>query len=159
MIDVDQFLNAPVKGAMDTKFTPVPEDDYVAMIPQGGIGALREVEVDGDKKLVVDLNWQITDEEKLPKVKQITGMKSPRVKQSVFLDVIVDSKGEVKGLDGGKGKNIDLGRLREALKQNDPSKDWTFRHLEGAIARIKVAHRQVGDATYSQVAKNGVTAL
>ena len=41
----------------------------------------------------------------------------------------------------GKGQNVGLGRLRESLNLNDPTKAFAFRQLEGQMAKIKVDHQ------------------
>jgi hypothetical protein len=43
-------------------------------------------------------------------------------------------------MERGTGKNIQLGRVRAALGQNDENKPWKFSMLVGAAAKIKVEH-------------------
>ena len=52
----------------------------------------------------------------------------------------------------GKGKNVALGRLREALGQNTPGKPWSFGMLVGQVAKVAVKHRitDAGD-TFAEV--------
>lgn len=160
MIDPDKFLNQKIDKPSETSFIPVPVDDYLCMIPVGGVQPPREiVGKDGNKSVIIDLNWEIVSSDKnYKKVCEHTGMESPFVKQSIFLDVDYDSEGNATGLSEGIGKNIQLGRLREAVGLNKPGKDFSFKHLEGATATVKVEHRVVGEDTYAQVArKNGIT--
>ena len=42
-------------------------------------------------------------------------------------------------LDMGEGKNVGLGRLREAVGQNTPD-PWTFQNLVGALCQVLVEH-------------------
>ena len=86
-------------------------------------------------------------------------MLNPRVKLSLFCDVNVDEAGNVVSLAYGPGKNVGLGRLREALGQNSPTKKWSWKHLEGVAAKIKVEQRITADGTFAQVARDGVVAL
>jgi hypothetical protein len=52
----------------------------------------------------------------------------------------------------GPNKNVSLGRLRDALGQNDPS--WTPQKLLGAGPFIgKVSHTQVKEAIYADVTR------
>jgi len=163
MLDAEQFLNSGIEGASETTFTPVPADDdgYICTIPENGLVGPREFDnKNGGKSVVLDINWEIVDDEKKANVVEVTGMANPRVKQSIFLDVIRGSDDQVTGLAMGKGKNIGLGRLREALGQNDGKKKWSFKHLVGAMARVAVSHRsgQNGEE-YAEVKRDGVTAL
>jgi hypothetical protein len=40
-----------------------------------------------------------------------------------------------------KGKNVSLGKLREAVGQNKPGKPWSPAHLNGAQLDVLVTHR------------------
>lgn len=62
-------------------------------------------------------------------------MAEPSVRQTLWLDTT-----ESGGLDFGKGKNVGLGRLREALGQNAPGKPWAPGMLVGGVAKVKVSH-------------------
>lgn len=160
MIDPDKFLNQKISSPSETNFIPVPVDDYLCMVPINGVMPPRETtNKDGSKSVILDINWEIAESDKsFKKVSAHTGMDKPFIKQSVFLDVEYDNEGNVIGLSEGIGKNIQLGRLREAVGLNKPGKDFSVKHLEGSTAVIKVEHRIVGEDTYAQVArKNGVT--
>jgi hypothetical protein len=50
-----------------------------------------------------------------------------------------------------KGKNIGLGRLREAVNMNDENTPFSFAMLPGQAATISVSHRVNGEETYSEV--------
>ena len=158
MFDPDKFLNQEHNAAFSTKFVPVPETEYVATVPQGGVHEPREMTIDGEKRYVVDIDWEISkDDPGYVKAKEETGMNNPKVRQGLFLDVLTDANGEVTGLADGPGKNVQLGRLRDALSMNDPRKRWSFRHFEGSTARIKVVHAMSKGETYANVAvKDGV---
>jgi hypothetical protein len=41
----------------------------------------------------------------------------------------------------GKGKNVSLGRLREATGLNEKGRPFGFRMLVGQMARVRVKHR------------------
>lgn len=162
MLDPETFLNSEVEGASSTEFVNIPVDEYICMIPEDGLKGPRELtNKDGDKSYVMDILWEIIDEEKKAHVQEVTGMSKPRLKQSLFLDVIANNDGVVVGLAQGPGKNVQLGRLREALNQNDPKKRWSFQHLVGATARVKAEETFGSDGTtYVQAAKkDGVTRL
>src|SRR3990167_2206871 len=159
MIDVSNFANTEA-GAMETKFVAVDAGEYVAMIPQGAVPeAPKKTQVDGEDRYVLDINWEISkDDPKYEAQKKKTGMSNVRVRQSIFLDLV--ERGGKTVLANGPGQNIQLGRLRAAVGQNDPAKKWSPQHLEGVVARIKVENRIYECDTYAQVAKkDGVTKL
>ena len=54
-------------------------------------------------------------------------------------------------LDTSKGKNIGLGRLREAVGQNKPGQAFSFQNLPGLMAKITIKHRLVDDDTFAEV--------
>ena len=156
-IDKEQFLTQPVEGAFSTSFVPVPENEYLAKIPEGGVGEPEDKLGEKGWSCWIDLTWGIVDEEKLAAVVAETGKEKPTIRQRLFLDVLRDADGKVTGLDGGKGKNVGLGQIREAVNQNDPRKRWTFKHLEGQIARIRVIHDTYQGRIMANVAFMGVT--
>lgn len=132
--DPQAFLDQTEKGAIDTSYEPIPEADYQAQIGmeandlnvRTGTGA-------NGTWMALDLNWYIDD----PALEEELGRKPLRVRQSVFLDLT-----ESGSLDMSKGKNRQLGILREAVGQNQEGKAWSPRQLQGAVARITVGHRQ-----------------
>ena len=123
--DPNAFLNTEVSEANATAYVPVPEGEFNASIK------LIKPRVLTDGRAVLDLTWIVDDEE----VKQETGMAEPAVRQTLWLDIT-----ESGGLDFGKGKNVALGRLREALDQNQSGKPWAPGMLVGGVAKIKVTH-------------------
>lgn len=141
MFDTDDFLNQSTEAELSTQFTPVPEGEYNARADKLDIRTPND-------KVILDVTWVIDDDN----VREVTGMDNPTVRQSVFLDMTADG-----GLDTGKGKNVQLGRLREALGQNKPGEPWSFRNIEGSVARVKVSHREYEGNIYADV--KGVAAL
>lgn len=132
----DTFLNTSVTGANSTTFTPVPEGDFTASVKE-----IKPRSTDSGKA-ILDVVWAIDD----ATVTAATGMANPTVRQSVFLDIT-----ESGGLDQSKGKNISLGRVREALGQNAPGQTWQPGMLIGGVAKISVKHRLVNDDIFADV--------
>jgi hypothetical protein len=125
--DPELFMDAEVEGEMETKYTPIPDGDYVAMIDE----KLDLKEVNGQP--VVDLYHIIDD----PELAEKMAMERISVKQSLFLDVADDGS-----LAFGPNKNVKLGKLREALGQNQAGQIWSIKMLAGAgPLRIKVGSR------------------
>ncbi len=137
MFDELTFLNTTTEGENSTEYTPVPEKEYQAVILKIGT---RNGSGDKGDWAVLDVTWQIDD----AIAAEITGIDSPTVRQTIFLNL-----SESGGLDMGRGKNIQLGRLREAVGQNSGA--WTPTMLEGNVATIKVEHRIHDGRTYADV--------
>lgn len=137
--DVNALQNATFTESNSTQMSPVPEGEYIAAIRDADDCKLRSTE---KGFLILDVSWTIDDES----VAAVTGMKTNKVRQSIFLDAT-----EAGGLDFGKGKNVQLGRLREALGQNTAGQPWSFGNLIGSVARVTVKHRMVDDAIYTDI--------
>lgn len=129
--DPDAFLNESVDGAMSTSMEPVPEGEYLAVVSSGDKALqVRQTQKGGT---ILDITWEIQDHELSEKL----GRQVVTVRQSVFLDMTPQNT-----LDRGKGKNVQLGKIRAALGQNDPTKPWNIPMLKGAgPATIKVGQR------------------
>lgn len=149
VFDPDSFLDSEVKGSNATRFEPVPINDegYVAVISSDDNALRARNPKEGVN--VLELMWEI-DQSQYPELEKLN-RKHVRVRQSIFLDINPDGS-----LAGGENQNVQLGRLREALGQNDPRKPWSPRMLLGAgPARIFIKHRhneETGDV-YDEVAK------
>ncbi len=127
MFDAESILNVQVDQPMATQYEPIPEGEYTATI--------RSVEARNTKNgsVVLDVQWAIDD----PALAERLNRQELLVRQSIFLDLTPNG-----ALDLGPNKNVRLGRLREAVGQNQPGQPWNLRMLEGAgPARIGVRHR------------------
>lgn len=129
--DPDSFLNEAVDGALSTAPEPIPEGEFLAVI--GMDDKSIQVRQTAKGSTILDVTWEIQDGDLAEKL----GRQKITVRQSIFLDMTPNNT-----LDRSKGKNVQLGRLRAALGQNDPMKPWTFGSLKGAgPAMIKVTQR------------------
>lgn len=144
--DPETFMQTEIAGSLDTKMIPVPEGQYTARIEKVDARKIKPRD-GGEERLVVDITWEIDDQDS--SVQQVTQREKNTVRQSLFLDLTSEG-----GLDMGKGKNIQLGRLREALDQNG-SGHWSFAMLQGQYAMIfvKQTHDNDKDETYANVVK------
>lgn len=125
MFDPESFLGTQTKESNSTVMIPVPEGEYNAVVVSV---AARQI----NDKVILDVVWKIDSAE----VAAATGREENSVRQSIFLDMTSNG-----GLDFSKGKNVGLGRLREALGQNKDGKPWSPRNMEGQVARVLVTHR------------------
>lgn len=147
MFNAELFLNTTTTAVNDTQLLPVPEGEYTAVSSPVTADSFRSFDIRrgdraGTKGYALDLEWTINDEA----VKAQIG-REPKVRQSIMLDMTADGT----GLDFGKGRNIGLGRLREALGQNKDGQPWSFAMLGSQVARVKVKHRMVEDKVYAEV--------
>jgi len=126
--NAEAFMNTEIEGTLDTTFTPIPEGEYQAVI--------KEVKPDTTPKgsPLLEVIWIIDDEG----VRELTGLDEPTSRQTVWLDV-----NEQGNLLLAKNKNVGLGKLREALGQND-GKPWTPTMMLGQVATVNIKHR-MGD--------------
>lgn len=129
MFDPENFLQTETQETGETSYTPIPEDEYTAVIKD------LKSNVTPNGNAVLNVVWLVDDQA----AKEFTGMDEPTVRQSVWLDI--DANGN---LEFGPNKNIDLNRLRDALGQNDGS-PWKPADMLGQVARIYVKHSAPND--------------
>lgn len=133
MFDPDSFMSGTVEGGNSTEYTPIPEGEYNAVIEKA------EARTTPKGTPLIEVNFKLD----APGVADADGRSA---RYTVWLDVT-----ESGSLDMGKGKNVALGRLREAVKQNGPGA-WNPGMLLGAVARVNIKHRVADDgATYADV--------
>ena len=139
--DPQAFLDSSISGSNDTKVIPVPVGDYMGIIDK--VLPRQWQSKDGSQTgIALDVFWSVED----PNVKAVLGRDSVICKQGIMLDITPQG-----GLDMNKGKNIGLGRLREAVNMNDEATPFSFAMLPGQAATISVSHRINGEETYSEV--------
>jgi hypothetical protein len=124
-INPDTFANLVVTEAMDTVSAQVPAGDRPMYIKAQKLRQQKEY-------WLLDLTCVVTDQESISE----TGKDEPTVRGSIFLDFTPEG-----GLDFGKGKNVQLGKLREACSQNQKGKPWSPGMLVGASVIGHVSHR------------------
>lgn len=137
IFDPSVLLNTEILGANSTEIMPCPVGDYEAILAKSTLAGWKSN--DGTKsggKIVNE--WHIQD----PGVLQELGRDTVNVRQDIMLDTTPTG-----GLEMGKGMNVGLGRLREALGLNDATKPFRFSDLEGRMARVRVSHRPFTDGT------------
>lgn len=123
--DPQEFMNATVDGANDTHYVPIPEGDYTAVVE-----AVTDPSLTDKGNMFMHVLWSIDSE---PLRRQMDREKIT-IRQTLWLDLNKEGR-----LDTGKGKNVPLGRIREATGLNGPG--FKFPSLVGRPARIKVSQR------------------
>lgn len=133
--DPSSLFETTVTEVNDTKIIPIPEGEYLAVIEKADISTWTSR--DGTKSgLRLDVHYLIDDEG----AKAATGREKLTVRQGLMLDLTEDGK----SLDMGKGKNVGLGRLREACDLNQPGQPFAMAMIPGRLVKIKVTQR-IGD--------------
>jgi hypothetical protein len=141
--DPSVFLDTQIAESNSTVSTPVPEGEYTAVID--GEPEIRQWTGKKDPTksgLVLDITWSIDD----AAVREELGRDKVTCRQSIMLDLNANG-----GIDTGKGRNVSLGRLRDAVNLNEPGKPFSFRMLAGQCAKVSVKHRVDGDAVFAEV--------
>lgn len=135
--DADAFMGSTVDAPLDTVVQQVPEGDYRAMIDDfendKAFRTFESTKEPGKEFTVFTPPFVIQDDA----VKAELG----RDKVVVFhKGIFIDIDPNTGGLDTRKGKNTDLGKLREACGQNGPGA-WGPSLLKGAgPVMVKVVH-------------------
>ena len=147
LFDENAFLESSVSSSNDTRIVPIPQGEYHGIIEK--VARRQWQSKDGSQTgIALDVFWSIEDQG----VKEYLGRKEVTCKQGIMLDTTPQGL-----LDMSKGKNIGLGRLREAVGKNEEGQHFSFAMLPGMSAKVAVSHRIVGDEVYSEV--KGVTRL
>jgi len=121
--DPAAFENQIIDQGNETVMTPVPEGEYRGFIKSVRVKAVT-TQARGDVP-VLEVIYQIDDE--TGELAKEMNRDEVTVRQDVWLDVT-----ENGALAFGPNQNVGLGKLREAVSMNDPSRSFTFKQLEGA---------------------------
>ena len=132
IFDPSSFLDMSVDTANSTVSIPVPAGEFVAFVDKVEARPWTSKADPSKSGIALDILWNIDD----AGVKQMLDREKVTVKQGIMLDLT-----ETGGLDMGKGKNVGLGRLREATGLNEQGRPFAFRMLEGKAAKVIVEHR------------------
>jgi hypothetical protein len=129
-INLEALQNASVQAPLPTQITPCPEGEYTGMIEKI---ELRTMDTKNGPRAILGVSWSITDEG----AKQATGRDPLIVRQDCWLDL--NEAGN--DLASDPAANVDLGRVRAAVNQNNEG-PWQMGMLTGAgPAIVKVTHR------------------
>ena len=130
--DPKQFLDMQFNDANSTQRIPIPAQEHVAVIEKVETRAWQGKADPSKSGLALDVTYTIDD----PNVKALLGRDKVTVTQGIMLDITPTG-----GLDFSKGRNVQLGRVREACGLNTPGAPFGFRMLEGKVVKIVVGHR------------------
>lgn len=139
--DAQSFLDATITSANSTRVVPVPIGEYMGIVDK--VSPRQWQSKDGTTSgIALDVIWLVEDSG----VKQLLGRETVTAKQGIMLDLTPQG-----GLDLSDGKNVGLGRLREAVGKNEAGVPFSFSQLPGSAAKISVTHRVSGEDTFAEV--------
>lgn len=120
----DQFLQQTVDGPLATSVEQINPGEYRAMTGEINAKSFTNIKWN-DKQTGEERNGVILSVPFIvqsPEEEARLG-RTPRADMRMFLDLT-----DAGGIDSGTGKNVSLGRLRDALGQNEMT-GWTFASL------------------------------
>lgn len=133
MFDANSFLDAATSEASATFLEPIPESEYPAVI--SGLD-IRSGESGKGPWAMLDIKVELQD----PLLADKLGRK-PTSRMSVFLDQD----------DPSQKKNVQLGRVREALNLNVPGQPFAPNMMIGRACKVAIGHREHNGAIYDEV--------
>jgi hypothetical protein len=131
----DALLDLSTESQLSTREKVLPEGDY-----EGTIKSMKGRVTTSEKGTFnwLDFQIEIDGNQQAPNgqlVSEIVNRPSTQVRYSITLDLT-----EAGTLASEEGRNLSLGRLREAADQNHAG-PWSIRNLVGARLRVSVKHR------------------
>lgn len=145
--DPQAFLDTQTTEVNDTRVNPCPIGEWPAGID--GVDMKSGVSQKTNEPWTrLNVKWKVEGCE----ANRIADRDPMYITQGILLDIT-----ESGGLDMGKGKNIGLGRLRDAVGLNKPGQPFSFRMLVGRSAKIRVDHREYEGNLFDDV--KGAVAL
>ena len=131
MFDPNTFLEQVVAEVGSTEAVPIPAGEYLAFIDKKEVTSWQKKDDPSVSGLKLKISWALED----AAVKELLNRDKVIVTQDIMLD-LTDSG----SLDMGKGRNVELNRLRAAVDLNVSG--FTFHQLDGRMARVTVKQDQ-----------------
>src|SRR5687768_6069829 len=129
------FMQTTTDEATSTEVILIREGDYTAVSGPINEDSFKEIPIvngprAGEKSYQMNVKWQLDDPE--GKLQEELG-RPPVAMQNIWLDIGKDGSMEM-----GKGRNVELGLLREALGQNASGRNWSPVMVGGQYAKVHV---------------------
>lgn len=142
--DPQLFAQTAIKAQLDTQIIPCPVGDYRFIISKIDFRQAGRKDNPNDKLTFLDLTCDL-DISLYPEVVEETKRDKISIRYSIILDL-----NEAGMLDVGPGRNVGLGRLREAVGQNTDD-EWSFNQLLGQPLVGKVVHEPYKDSVIANI--------
>lgn len=137
MFDPNSFINEAVNSELDTKTIPCPEGEWQLKVSKIAVRSWAKKDDPTINGIALDITCEVVDQEALNEA----GTNRLIVMGGVPLEIAEDGK----SLAEGKGKNVALGRFREATGINKPGIPNSA--AIGCIFLGKVTHDTMDDGT------------
>ena len=131
MFDPNSFFEQVIAEVGSTEAVPIPAGEYLATIDKKEVTTWQKKDDPSVSGLKLKITWSLEDQA----VRDLLGRDKVVVVQDIMLDTT-----ETGGLDMGKGRNIELNRLRAAVDLNVSG--FSFHQLDGRMARVTVKQDQ-----------------
>lgn len=136
--DVNAFMNETVDGVLDTSIVPVPDGEHMGQIGTGEKDVDIQVgEKNGKPWMRAIVMVELTD----PNLKAQLKRDQVKVRYDFFVDLNEQGK-----IDTRPQRNVNLGKLREAVNQNRPGA-WAFGMLKGQPLKVKTKQEKATDGS------------
>lgn len=129
MFDPNAFLDQVIEEVGSTEIIPIPAGEYMATIDKKEITQWSKRDDPTVSGLKLKVTWSLEDQA----VRELLNREKVTVVQDIMLDMT-----DTGSLDMGKGRNVELNRLRAAIDLNVSG--FSFNQLDGRMARITVKH-------------------
>lgn len=137
LFNPDQLAMMEVEQAMDTTFVVLPIGDYTFVVDDLEVREIEPQDSSKDPFHVLELKCSVDGSAMTPDgstVQAVTGREKATARYKGFLDI------KNGAFELGKGKNIDLGKIREATGLNVPGQKFGLNMLKGRSFVGSVVH-------------------
>ena len=131
MFDPNSFFEQVITEVGSTEAVPIPAGEYLATIDRKEVTTWQKKDDPSVSGLKLKITWSLEDQA----VRELLGRDKVVVSQDIMLDIT-----ETGSLDMGKGRNVELNRLRAAVDLNVSG--FSFHQLDGRMARVTVKQDQ-----------------
>lgn len=142
--NAEDFLNQTIEDAGQTALRICPEGSFAAVLQDIKIEQFRGKKDPSKVYTKASLRWSVEDDAARAELKR----DSIVVFQDIFIDLTAAGR-----IDTADDKNLALWRVRDALGQNVPKKEWKPSMMLGGLATITVVHETVNDSIVARVGK------
>ena len=151
-LNPEMLLESAINAPLDTKVIPCPEGEYTMLISK--LDIRTGTDKNGNGYTLLNVTLDVEDQA----VREFTMRDKVYVQHSCKLDIAVNPTTGLPMLDDGKGKNIDLGRLREAVDLNEDGQQFNMNMLLNRIVKGKVTQRTVEETgeVYAEVKRGKI---
>lgn len=142
LFNPEVLMNCSVETSMSTFIPPWPEGEWVVTITKVDFKQPK------DNMVLMECTFETIE----PDVVSITGINPSQTRYAVFLDLT-----DTGMLDTTEGKNVGVGKLREAVGQNVDGVPWSPALLVGQQLRAKSS--QKADKDNPEILRTDIKAI